>query len=217
MFGASTAIENCIGSNYGTGFGRIFIEKNQFGAFLKDTIDLEANISAYTIIKDNSFLAVGAGYKAIKARPSRGHTVAWNTYNFADADFFQETGTAGTVANSVQNNGRLANDANVVLTAAHGSGAWDGLLPAQSVRDAMKLAPSAGAAAAGSIDELALRIIMQAFGRLEFDIPNSKAYIWSIGGAARAYQATLSDKDGNPVTALTSGPINMSEWTVYTP
>jgi hypothetical protein len=45
----------------------------------------------------------------------------------------------------------------VVLTAAHGAGAWDGVsvpLNAQQTRDAMKLAPSVGAPAAGSIDTL---------------------------------------------------------------
>jgi len=39
------------------------------------------------------------------------------------------------------------------LSAAHGAGAWDGVAPAQSIRDAMKLAPSPGAPAVGSIDE----------------------------------------------------------------
>jgi hypothetical protein len=58
------------------------------------------------------------------------------------------------------------------------------------------------------------QLITQGFGRLEFDMVNSKAYIWEIGGGARKYQATLSDVNGAPVTANTVGPINMSEWTV---
>lgn len=41
------------------------------------------------------------------------------------------------------------------LTASHGAGAWDAtaIVPQQDIRDAMKLAPSAGAPAAGSIDQ----------------------------------------------------------------
>jgi hypothetical protein len=43
----------------------------------------------------------------------------------------------------------------VELTAAHGAGAWDAtaIVPQQDIRDAMKLAPTAGAPAVGSIDE----------------------------------------------------------------
>lgn len=44
----------------------------------------------------------------------------------------------------------------VELSAAHGSGAWDGVatpLTAQQTRDAMKLAPSPGAPGSGSVDE----------------------------------------------------------------
>jgi hypothetical protein len=40
-----------------------------------------------------------------------------------------------------------------VLSAAHGAGAWDATAAAQTIRDAMKLAPTAGAPAAGSVDE----------------------------------------------------------------
>ena len=67
-------------------------------------------------------------------------------------------------------------------------------------------------AGAKSID--LTKLITQGFGRLEFDMVNSKAYIWEIGGGARKYQATLSDSNGDPVSANTVGPINMSEWTV---
>lgn len=47
-------------------------------------------------------------------------------------------------------------DIDSVLTAAHGAGSWQtggSSLTAQDVRDAMKLAPTAGAPAAGSVDE----------------------------------------------------------------
>ena len=42
----------------------------------------------------------------------------------------------------------------VVLSAAHGTGAWDAVsaITPQAVRDAMKLAPTIGAPAAGSVD-----------------------------------------------------------------
>ena len=47
-----------------------------------------------------------------------------------------------------------ASDVDTVLTASHGAGSWAGLATApQVIRDAMKLAPTAGAPAAGSIDE----------------------------------------------------------------
>lgn len=47
-----------------------------------------------------------------------------------------------------------AADVDTVLTASHGAGSWAGLATApQVIRDAMKLAPTAGAPAAGSIDE----------------------------------------------------------------
>jgi len=39
------------------------------------------------------------------------------------------------------------------LSGAHGAGAWDGVATAQQIRDAMKLAPTAGAPAVGSVDE----------------------------------------------------------------
>lgn len=40
----------------------------------------------------------------------------------------------------------------VVLTGAHGAGAWDGTAPPQVIRDAMLLAPTPGVPAAGSVD-----------------------------------------------------------------
>jgi hypothetical protein len=41
----------------------------------------------------------------------------------------------------------------VVLSGAHGGGAWDGTAPPQVIRDAMLLAPTPGPPAAGSIDD----------------------------------------------------------------
>lgn len=48
----------------------------------------------------------------------------------------------------------VAGDVDVLLSSGHGAGAWDGLTPAQTLRDAMMLAPTPGVPAAGSIDDL---------------------------------------------------------------
>ena len=51
--------------------------------------------------------------------------------------------------------------------------------------------------------------------RLEISIADSKAYIFNAGGTARLWQRTLTDKDGAPITADTTGPINGSKWIPY--
>lgn len=51
--------------------------------------------------------------------------------------------------------------------------------------------------------------------RLEYDLTASKAYIWNAGGTVRLWMSTLTDKDGAPVTATTTGPINRSKWIAY--
>jgi len=57
-------------------------------------------------------------------------------------------GAAGTSA------AELVTDIGTDLTASHGAGSWAGVATApQVIRDAMKLAPTAGAAAVGSVDE----------------------------------------------------------------
>jgi len=49
--------------------------------------------------------------------------------------------------------------------------------------------------------------------RLEFDLVNSKAYIWDDAGDARLYVADLTDSSGDPVSNTTQGAINCSQWT----
>ena len=49
--------------------------------------------------------------------------------------------------------------------------------------------------------------------RTEFDIDNSKVYIWNDAGDAREYEGTLTDSAGASVTTSTQGPINCSKWT----
>lgn len=49
--------------------------------------------------------------------------------------------------------------------------------------------------------------------RKEFDLDNSKMYVWNDAGSAREYEADLTDNDGDPVTVSTQGPINCSRWT----
>lgn len=68
-----------------------------------------------------------------------------------------------------------ANDIDTVLTNSHGSGSWQtggggggGGLTQQEVRDAMKLAPSAGEPADGSIDDL-ISEISSGVGAIEWD------------------------------------------------
>ena len=80
---------------------------------------------------------------------------------------------------------------NTALAAAHGSGSWEGAgggLNAQAVRDAMKLAPTAGAPAAGSVDE---------------HLDDIEATIAGVGGVpgpgADACTQTILDGAGNPV------------------
>lgn len=48
--------------------------------------------------------------------------------------------------------------------------------------------------------------------RLEFDLVNSVAYKWNDAGTLRLYVTDITDKDGNPISAGTIGPINMGRW-----
>lgn len=51
--------------------------------------------------------------------------------------------------------------------------------------------------------------------RLEFVLGGTaKAYIWNDAGSAREFETTLTDNAGGVVTAVTSGPINATAWTV---
>jgi hypothetical protein len=49
--------------------------------------------------------------------------------------------------------------------------------------------------------------------RKEFDLDNSKIYLWNDAGSAREYEADLTDSEDAAVTASTQGPINCSRWT----
>jgi len=188
-------IDHAIGTDYGSGFGKIFIDNNVFNSFVKDTIDLEVRTSAFTNIKNNSFLQVASTYHAIKLRPGRGVTIVNNAYGFADADFVLETGTAGTIPNLIQNNGRLANDANVVLTAAHGSGAWDAVNNNVTVM-------AIGANACQSIDTA----IAPRFAGLEDNLNkevltrtsagNPKTYKVGTGANEKTVEATYTSVEG---------------------
>lgn len=49
--------------------------------------------------------------------------------------------------------------------------------------------------------------------RKEFDLDNSKVYLWNDAGDAREYEADLTDNAGDAVTTTTQGPINCTRWT----
>ena len=67
------------------------------------------------------------------------------------------------------------------------------------------------ALAAAAADITVIRKLRQ--NRLEINLTDSKAYVWNDAGDAREYEATLTDSDGDPVTAYTAGPIDATAFT----
>ena len=74
------------------------------------------------------------------------------------------------------------------------------------------LAVVASAVAAVATDATLARKLLQ--NRKEFDLDNSKVYLWNDAGGAREYESDLTDRDGAAVTYATQGPINCSQWAV---
>jgi len=99
----------------------------------------------------------------------------------------------------------ISGDVDTVLTAAHGAGSWaaGGGLTTQDVRDAMKLAPTAGAPAAGSVDEH-LDFIQEDTEDIQIRLPVADAAVtvFASVGAMAANTVTAASLATDAVTEI---------------
>jgi len=125
---------------------------------IKSTVDTNLDALVSSRASQTSVTNAAGDVTAIKARTDQLNFTGTDVKATLDGEKVQVSGldtdtiTSSVLAASAVS--EISADVDSVLSAAHGSGAWNGAgISAQEVRDAMKLAPTAGVPAADSIDE----------------------------------------------------------------
>jgi len=149
---------------------------------------------------DVAALALEANVQGHAAAALTAHPVSTRPEDIADRDQI----IAEVDANEVKIDGVPA-AVDVVLTAAHGAGAWNTATPIsqQQIRDAMKLAPTAGAPAAGSVDEhlddiFASGEIVRQVESGRWKIVSNQMIFYADNGTTPLLTFNLFDDAGNP-------------------
>ena len=144
--------------------------------------------------------AVEAKVDDIKAKTDQINFTGTDVMATLDGEKVQVSGidtdviTAASLAQSAVDELTAAIDS--VLSAAHGTGAWDGIISSQALRDAMKLAPSAGSPDAGSLDALHNTTVSQttaaAIAAAILVNPTNKVYTDNMGRVTIAPDAVVN-------------------------
>lgn len=91
-----------------------------------------------------------------------------------------------------------AADVDTTLSGSHGAGAWDATatVPPQTIRDAMKLAPTAGAPAAGSVDEHLDAVV----SRVDGELVDVATFLGTVLGTPAVHTPTTISAGGQSYT-----------------
>jgi hypothetical protein len=123
-------------------------------ASLWDQLETEASAATRESTNTAEHAATLAAVGLVETEAAAATREATNTAEHATT--LAAVGTRAAPGDAMTLTAGERNAIEAVLAAAHGSGQWDAtaVVPQQDIRDAMKLAPSGGAPAGGSIDAL---------------------------------------------------------------
>jgi len=153
----------------------------------------------------------GAGLTNINL-PNQTMNITGNITGNLSGSVGSVSGAVGSVTGAVGSvSGSVGSVAAAVTTDAASRTASKADVSALALEATVATLATAAALASVATDATLTRKIMQ--NQKEFDLDNSKMYIWNDADDAREYEIDLTDSDGAAVSATTEGPINASQWT----